>query len=505
MYVTISDPRRSDIDDEYAPEATALRERGIEAEREGGWAEAEERFRQAFEAGHPVAAHDLGLLLLKRGDDAGAEEWWRRAADLGVPQSAFEIGYLEEQRGNHAEAERWYRQAAGGGHRAGVLNLGVLLEARGAVDEAKELYRRAWEMGADQAAFNLGRLIDDDGKGDLVAAADWYGLAADRGNGGAAYNLGFVRQDQGDPAGRMEAWRRAAELKHPKAAFSLGVVLMDQGDEDAGIAWFRRAVQEFGDEKAARRVSDHYGRLGQPGKARFWREFPTGLSVYSPEFEAFASEGSAAAIHRQDVLNDFFGDGDIGFDMDEGTLTAGGRTFHGLTVLGSFSHLSKTWLWSWDNPNYDESLPAIAHLRTVRDFGQRHEIPELVSGRLDFSKFPDPYQAAKTMAVAAAALLGGNGVYACRINDGKGAAVVHVDDPRLPVADFDRLAAVRLLMTAVEVFPADHRRVVRGFLAHYGFEIRESPDVIEGRRSAEGRRLTAGFTTDGLLNRITSE
>lgn len=486
------------------PTAAELRERALAARREGRWAEAEELFRRAFEAGLPVAAYDLGMGLFDRGDQAGAETWCRRAAERGVPAAAFEVGYVEERRGDLGEAERWYRQAAEGGHRGGTLNLAVLLEHRGEVPAAMDLYRRAWELGSDEAAFNLGRIHDDDGRGDLATAAEWYERAAERGNAGAAYNLGWVRHDQGDPAAQAKAWQRAADLRHPKAAYSLGVMFMRRGDEESAVTWLRRAVEEFGHAEAAGLLAEHHERRGDQARARFWRELPHGLGAYSPQFEAFASEGSAAAIHRQDVLSEALGDGHVHVDIDERTMTTGGRTYHGLTLLGSFSHLDRSWLWAWANENYRADHPAVEPLRAVREYGRRHDIPELTIGRLDLSGFPDPHQAATTMAIAAAALLGGNGVRSCRINGGRGSAYVHLDDPRLPVAAYDPLSAARVLMTAIGAFPADHRRVVRGFIAHYGSGIAEGPDVIEGRFPG-GHRLTVGFTPDGLVDAVTSE
>lgn len=364
-------------------------------------------------------------------------------------------------------------------------------------------FRQAWELGSDKAAFNLGRLYDDGGKGDLEAAETWYTRAAERGNGGAAFNLGFVRQDKGDPAGQLRAWRQAADLGHPKAAYCLGTHFEKAGDEDTAIGWFRRSVQEAGVEHAVRRLGDIYRRRGDERGARFWSEFLGGLSGYSPEFEAFAGAGSAAAIQRQNVLNAVVGDGDIAFDVDQRTLTAGGRALHGMTFLGSFSHLSDTWLWAWANPHYGDGVPAVAPLAAVREHGERHAVPELTAGRLDLSGFPDPHQAATTMAIAAAALLGGNGVQSCRVNDGKGSFYFHVDDPALPVAEFDPLSATRLMTTAAEIFPTEQRRVVRGFLAHHGCRIRENAEVIEGI-SPQGGQVTVAFTPDGLIKATTA-
>ncbi|TDD70114.1 sel1 repeat family protein, partial [Actinomadura darangshiensis] len=484
---------------EYPAESTVLYERGLEARDAGREDEAAELFRQAFEAGHPSGAHELGMLASGRGDDRQAVEWWRKGAEAGVPESAFETGYAAERAGDADTARRWYRQAAEGGHAGGTLNLGTLLEHGGEVEEAMRVYRRAWELGADKAAFNLGRLYDDDGKGDLEAAATWYTRAAERGNGGAAFNLGFVRQDKGDPAGMVEAWRRAADLGHPKAAFCLGSHFAGS-DEDEAIGWFRRSALEAGAEAAARKLSDIHRRRGDERGARFWSEFPGGLSGYSPEFEDFAGAGSAAAIHRQDVLNAAVDAGDTAFNLDERTLTTGGRTFRGMTFLGSFSHLSETWLWAWENTHYKDSA-AVVPLRAVREHGRRQAIPELAAGQLDLSGFPDPQGAASTMAIAAAALLGGNGVRSCRVNEGKGSFYFHLDDPALPAAGFDAASAARVLMSAAEIFPADPRHVVRGFLAHHGFETGESADAIDGTLPS-GERVTVSFTPADLIKAI---
>ncbi|RKS76914.1 TPR repeat protein [Actinomadura pelletieri DSM 43383] len=472
------------------PEAIDLHEQGLRAQRGGDVAEAERCFREAFEKGHAVAAHELAGLLLGGGDKAGAVEWYRRGAEQGVPESAFEVGYAEETRGDLKEAERWYRRAAEGGDAGGYLNLGALLRGRGAVDEAKHCFMRAWELDSDaKAASNLGAIYDDGGKGDLVAAAEWYGKAADLGNAIAAYNLGFVWRDRDEPEKSIEAWRRAAELRHPNAANAVANVYLSQQKVNEGVAWLRRAVLEVGNEKAARRLSGIYANAGRHREARFWAEYSEGPRFYSPTFEAFASEVAAASIQQQDVFNDAFEQSHVEWDPQEATLTLDGRTLGGLTVLGSFSNLSQTWLWTWDNPSWEQDSPALAELRTIREFGERHQIPELMKGHLDFSRFNHPAEGATTMALAAATLIGAKGVSFVTVNEGKGRLALATDDPSVPTARFDRLAASRLLMQAAEVWPHEQLRVVRGFMRHHGFEVAESPAVIVVE-SAGGHRVT---------------
>ncbi|TDB91522.1 sel1 repeat family protein [Actinomadura sp. KC216] len=412
------------------------------------------------------------------------------AGQLDDANVLYERGVRAQREGNMEEAERWYRQAIGEEHAGAYLNLGVILGERGEVDEAERCYLRAWELDSDdKAASNLGAIYDDDGKGDLVAAAEWYGRAADLGNAIAAYNLGFVWQDRGEPEKRMEAWRRAADLKHPNAANAIAGLHLERGEVNEGVTWLRRAVLEVGNDKSARRLSDIYARAGRHRMARFWGEFPDGPTFYSPEFQAFASEIAAAAIHQQDAFNDAFEQNYVEWNPEEATVTLDGRVLQRLTILGSFSNLSQSWLWTWDNPSWEQDLPALAKLRTIRDFGERHQIPELVKGHLDFSRFNHPAEGAFTMALSAAPLIGAKGVSFVTVNDGKGRLVLATDDPSLPAARFDRSAVPRLLMRAAEVWPDEQRRVVRGFMERHGFEVDESPAVIVVE-SGDGHRVT---------------
>ncbi|WP_067811314.1 tetratricopeptide repeat protein [Actinomadura kijaniata] len=444
--------------------------------------------------------YEAGVAAIRQGDDARAEELFRRAAATGHAGSALELGLAAERRGEPEEAERRYREAADGGDPGGVLNLAVLVEKRD-VPAAMELYRRAWELGSHAAAFNLGRLYDDDGRGDLEQAATWYGRAAERGNAGAAFNLGFVCADRGDTGGMLASWRRAAELGHPRAAGALGDHHANGGDLDTAVTWFRRAVYEAGDEAAARRLDELYRAHGDERRAAYWRDFLAGPGAHSPEFEALASWVAAAAFDRQEQVNDLL-TGGLAIDLDARTLTCDGRAYGGVTLLGSFSHLSRTWLWSWANEAFAAGHPAVVPLRAVREHGEEHGIAELAAGHQDLSGFPDPHQAATSIAITSGMLLGGNGVVSYGINDGRGTAYVHLDDPALPAAAFDRLRAPRLLMTAAGLFPGEARRVVRGFLSHHGFRIRESAEVIDGRSGA-GDQVTVGFTGDGLIKAMT--
>jgi hypothetical protein len=219
---------------------------------------------------------------------------------------------------------------------------------------------------------------------------------------------------------------------------------------------------------------------------------------FSPEFQAFGAWVAAETIHRQDVFNDAVGTGNLHADLTTRTLTGERGVLNGVSLLGSFSHLDNTWLWGWANPGFGPDAPAVAATLATRDFGEKHRIAEFTTESPDLSGFPQPAQAAATLAITAGRTIGGHGVWSTAINDGQGHVYLHVDDPQLPVADFDQFATPRLLMAAVGIFPADHRRVVRGYFRAYGLELDETPDRIAGT-APKGAKVLTAFDEHGRL------
>ncbi|MQA97952.1 MAG: hypothetical protein GEV11_26305 [Streptosporangiales bacterium] len=199
---------------------------------------------------------------------------------------------------------------------------------------------------------------------------------------------------------------------------------------------------------------------------------------YSARFAAFAADFAAAAIQRQEALQAFLPQGAWEVDLDARTLVLGNERLYGVTLLGTFAHSDRTWLWGWANPGFGWDEPAVAPLRGMYAYGRRQNIPELTTGVLDFSSFPEPLRAAGALAILAAVPLGGCGVHAVEVNDGAGQCFLHLDDPRGPKPGLDPVTAPRLIMSAIEAFPDDHRRVVRGFLTHHGAELDESSGQI---------------------------
>ncbi|WP_041540152.1 DUF6882 domain-containing protein [Catenulispora acidiphila] len=177
------------------------------------------------------------------------------------------------------------------------------------------------------------------------------------------------------------------------------------------------------------------------------------------------------------------------FSFDENKLVGLGEgpDLTDLTVLGTYSHSSRTWLWMWANESWgwDWSHPALRSLRRVHDLGVEQGIPEFSERGLDLSDLPDPHSAASVLAISTGGLLGVSGVWSCRINDGEGSIYVHSADPRIPRAAYDRSSVEGLLHGATRLYPHHQREVVRGYFGHHGMQVGESIDRITATGAGE--------------------
>ncbi|HEY3560166.1 MAG TPA: hypothetical protein VGL05_22005 [Kribbella sp.] len=222
---------------------------------------------------------------------------------------------------------------------------------------------------------------------------------------------------------------------------------------------------------------------------------------FSPEFQAYGGWIAAAAIQQQDLFNEVVGQDSLQADLNARTLSSERGVLSGISLLGSFSELDRTWLWGWANPGFGPQAAAVAATLAIRDFGERHGIAEFTTDSPGLGGFEQPVQAATMLAITAGTVLGGRGVWSTAINEGQGHVYLHVADEQLPLAGFDAIATPRLLMTAVSVFPSDHRQVVRGYFQHFGLTADEGPDAIRGA-APDGSTVAVEFDEHGRVGNV---
>ncbi|MFV2178496.1 DUF6882 domain-containing protein [Actinomadura sp. LOL_016] len=175
-------------------------------------------------------------------------------------------------------------------------------------------------------------------------------------------------------------------------------------------------------------------------------------------------------------------------------------------LLGSAAPGPQSWLWAWANPaGYPE--PLIAHSARVRDFGQRHGIPQLASAEVPFDALPggpaeprfEPARVTGALLDAAKAVSGCWTSYHADVGAGTRAAFL-LEHPefRLPPPEFPRV--MRVLQQALAELPLnDHRRAYHSYAQRRGLGAAFTPD--HAKLTITGPDFTVGVEFD-QYNRV---
>lgn len=218
---------------EAANQLGIIYESGNYVERD--FAEAERFYRSAVEAGFPVAASNLGLMLLDiPGREAEGVDWLKKAAEQKYPAAWNYLGLCYENGKGIAkdvlEAVRCYGKAIFLGNQDAVFNMAGLLDSKlsGHEPELAALFRRASEAGNPAAMA-------------VFSAICWKGRGVTK-----------------DPDLALQWARKAAEARHPGGYYLLGRFYEEGGgslkpDRAEAAKWFRKA-KESGIEDLDRKI-----------------------------------------------------------------------------------------------------------------------------------------------------------------------------------------------------------------------------------------------------------
>ena len=249
--------------------------RGIEAYRQGDYADAVYWYRLAAEQGDAFSQVSLGSIYA-RGDGvpqnyAEAVKWFRLAAEQGDAQAQHALGFIyfrgEGVPRNEAEAVKWFRLAAEQGNSDSQDMLGrIYRDGEGVpkrASDAVEWFRRAASQGHTLAQVNLAAMYFS-GEGipkDEREAAKWFRLAASQGEPFAQLRTGIIYQNGwGVAKNASEAarwYRLAAEQGESNAQLYLGAMYMrGEGvpeDYVQAYKWFNLAAAQGDADALSRR------------------------------------------------------------------------------------------------------------------------------------------------------------------------------------------------------------------------------------------------------------
>ena len=205
--------------------------------------------RRGEAAGSAEAMVALADLYLGSGglvdqDIPQAEKLLQQAFALKSGDAAFRLGMIEERlRGEEPDFEKayeWFQKASELGQASAFKKLAdyALAEKKGSKEEAFKLYQTAAGLQSAEAAYDLARLYQSGQTvpEDLVAAAAWMRIAADRGYLLAQNELGMMllngRGVTSNFPDSLSYFEKAAAGGLPAAQTNLGILLLETSTED---------------------------------------------------------------------------------------------------------------------------------------------------------------------------------------------------------------------------------------------------------------------------------
>ncbi|HEX6359121.1 DUF6882 domain-containing protein [Actinophytocola sp.] len=227
-----------------------------------------------------------------------------------------------------------------------------------------------------------------------------------------------------------------------------------------------------------------------------------------PNFHDLLNDAALLSFEHQLHLAETLGEHAWETDLAEPRFSFTGD--HPLTctkvhLLGSAAPGPKSWLWSWANPfNYSDEVLELATF--VRDFGQRHDIPELSNAEVPFDALPgsptDPAQVASLMAEAAKAAAKRWTGYQGPVGGGTRAGfLIEHPDFQLPPPEGTRVARV-LQQGIMELTINDHRRAFHAYAVNRGLGVQHNG--LQLYLTGPGFSLSVQFNQQNLMTAMTA-
>lgn len=174
-------------------------------------------------------------------------------------------------------------------------------------------------------------------------------------------------------------------------------------------------------------------------------------------------------------------------------------------LLGSAAPGPKSWLWSWANPfGYRDDLLELATF--VREFGERHDIPELSTAEVPFDALPgaptDPAHVTALMMEAAKAVAQRWTGYQGPVGGGTRAGFL-IEHPEfaLPAPEGPRITRV-LQQSLVDLRLYDHRRAFHAYAKNRGLGVQHNGPQMY--LSGPGFSVSVQFNQQNLVTAMSA-
>ena len=174
------------------------------------------------------------------------------------------------------------------------------------------------------------------------------------------------------------------------------------------------------------------------------------------------------AFDKQVDLSEVIGDNDWNVDMAKGEISFGAKLVFPIQVLGTFSHSSETWLWSWANTQSGLSESITQQAEQLRKYGEDNELDLLRNSQFDATK-----NDLHLIGLVASGMFGSSGYYIA--DYGQGAMVVTIKSEMVDkIRKDNHYRILTVFPQLISMFEMNHNKALTNYLISSGYEISEN-------------------------------
>lgn len=191
------------------------------------------------------------------------------------------------------------------------------------------------------------------------------------------------------------------------------------------------------------------------------------------------------ALHKQIDFYEVIGSRNWNADLDIGEISFGDGLDFPIQSLGTFSHVSQTWLWAWANPQAGYSERFLQQALQLKDYGEAHQLDLLTIGRLNARPID--------MHIIGSIASGMFSASAYYIADyGQGAMVLTLKSERIDKAYTDSHTRVlTVIPQMITMFEVNHQRAIAHYLVAQGYMLVKNGNTLNATKN--NQHLQAEF------------
>ncbi|KAF2513877.1 DUF6882 domain-containing protein [Flavobacterium foetidum] len=199
-------------------------------------------------------------------------------------------------------------------------------------------------------------------------------------------------------------------------------------------------------------------------------------------------------MDRQLDFGDLIGENNWNINISNQEISFGADFVFPIQVLGTVSHSSQTWLWSWANKQSGLPESIIQDALKLKKYGEENEIDLLRKDTFSFTK-----DDLHLMGIIASGINNSSGYYIC--DYGQGAMVVTIKSEQIDKARTENhLRIMTVFPQLISEFEVNHNTALTYYLTDKGYSISENGSRLIA--SKNGETVTAEFDELSRLTKL---